>query len=116
MAEGQPMERAPAEPMGAGEVELEEWLQRSLLRINQEAQLHFHPEFLFRLWNTCMEHYHDALQLSFTYSKYRYLLLLQKAMFMHFQLGCSCVQGRHPPPLRPAGDRLPPPPPPPGLV
>ncbi|AAK82846.1 vpx protein [Simian immunodeficiency virus] len=93
-------ERAPEAPQGAGEVGLEQWLERSLEQVNREAQLHFHPEFLFRLWNTCVEHWHDRLRRTLNYAKYRYLLLMQKAMFVHMQQGCPCRSGhsRGPPP------------------
>nr|4Z8L_B Chain B, Vpx protein [Simian immunodeficiency virus]4Z8L_E Chain E, Vpx protein [Simian immunodeficiency virus] len=87
-------ERAPEAPEGAGEVGLEQWLETSLERINREARLHFHPEFLFRLWNTCVEHWHDRHQRSLDYAKYRYLLLMHKAMYTHMQQGCPCRNGR----------------------
>ncbi|ADK78265.1 vpx protein [Simian immunodeficiency virus] len=97
-------ERAPEVPTGAGEVEFQPWLARMLYEINQEARLHFHPEFIFRLWRTCVEHWHDELGRSLEYAGYRYLLLMQKALFTHMRSGCRL---RHGDPPRQRGERVP---------
>ncbi|AAM34564.1 vpx protein [Simian immunodeficiency virus] len=96
-------ERAPEVPTGAGEAEFQPWLRDMLEKVNLEARLHFHPEFIFRLWRTCVEHWHDVHQRSLEYAAYRYLLLMQKALFIHCQTGCS---QRHGPNPRAVGERI----------
>nr|AAK69676.1 vpx protein [Simian immunodeficiency virus] len=102
MAEGR--ERVPEAPTGAGDVEFAPWLHRMLTEVNLEARLHFHPEFIFRLWRTCVEHWHDRLGRSLEYAGYRYLLLMQKALFIHCQSGCSQRHGQGQ--AREAGERI----------
>nr|AAR98771.1 vpx protein [Human immunodeficiency virus 2] len=109
-----PRETVP--PGNSGEETIEEafnWLDRTIEAINREAVNHLPRELIFQVWQRSWRYWHDEQGMSQSYTKYRYLCLIQKAMFTHCKRGCTCLGGGH----GPGGWRPgPPPPPPPGLV
>ncbi|AAB00739.1 vpx protein [Human immunodeficiency virus 2] len=110
-----PRERVP--PGNSGEEtigEAFEWLERTIEALNREAVNHLPRELIFQVWQRSWRYWHDEQGMSASYTKYRYLCLMQKAIFTHFKRGCTCWgedMGREG-----LEDQGPPPPPPPGLV
>nr|BAJ14439.1 vpx protein [Simian immunodeficiency virus] len=109
-----PRERIP--PGNSGEETIEEafeWLNRTVEGINRAAVNHLPRELIFQVWQRSWEYWHDEMGMSESYTKYRYLCLIQKALFMHCKKGCRCLGEGH----GARGWRTgPPPPPPPGLA
>ncbi|AAA64578.1 viral accessory protein [Human immunodeficiency virus 2] len=107
--------RKTVPPGNGGEVTIGEafaWLERMVEAINREAVNHLPRELIFQVWQRSWRYWHDDLGMSQSYTKYRYLRLMQYAMFIHVKKGCTCLGGGH----GPGGWRPGPPPPPPGLV
>nr|ANG59333.1 vpx protein [Human immunodeficiency virus 2] len=109
-----PRERVP--PGNSDEETVEEafnWLERTITELNREAVNHLPRELIFQVWQRSWAYWREEQGMSSSYTKYRYLLLMQKAMFVHFSKGCTCRREGH----GPGGWRQgPPPPPPPGLA
>ncbi|AAK55277.1 vpx protein [Simian immunodeficiency virus] len=109
-----PRERIP--PGNSGEEtigEAFEWLHNTVEALNQTAVQHLPRELIFQVWRRCWEYWVDEQGYSPSYAKYRYVQLMQKAMFQHFRKGCTCRGEGH----SQGGWRTgPPPPPPPGLA
>nr|ATU79256.1 vpx protein [Human immunodeficiency virus 2] len=109
-----PRETVP--PGNSGEETIGEafaWLERTVEAINREAVNHLPRELIFQVWQRSWRYWHDEQGMSQSYTKFRYLCLIQKALFIHAKQGCTCRGEGH----GPGGWRSgPPPPPPPGLV
>nr|QLK12492.1 vpx protein [Simian-Human immunodeficiency virus] len=84
------------------------WLNRTVKKINREAVNHLPKELIFQVWQRSWEYWHNKQRMSPSYVKYRYLCLIQKALFMHCKKGCKCLGEGHK-----AGEWKPGPPPPP---
>ncbi|AAB00757.1 vpx protein [Human immunodeficiency virus 2] len=109
-----PRETVP--PGNSGEETIEEafaWLDRTVEAINREAVNHHPRELIFQVWQRSWRYWHDEQGMSTSYTKYRYLCLIQMAMYMHAKRDGTCLGGGM---GQKGGDQGPPPPPPPGLV
>nr|WNB16715.1 vpx protein [Human immunodeficiency virus 2] len=74
-----------------------EWLDRTVKAINREAVNHLPRELIFQVWQRSWKYWHDKQGMPISYTKYKYLCLMQKAVFIHFKRGCTCLGGGHGP-------------------
>ncbi|AFV26277.1 vpx protein [Simian immunodeficiency virus] len=111
---GSARERIPPGTSGEETIgEAFEWLYSTVEAVNRGAVKHLPRELIFQVWRRSWEFWHDEQGMSQAYTQYRYLLLIQKALFCHVKKGCTCLREGHGSGGWRAG---PPPPPPPGLA